>query len=145
MSRVKISMPDRFSFSTIIPVRITDINYGGHVGNDTILSILHEARAQYFIANGFTELNLGGVGVIMSDAAIEFKAEAFYGEQIAASVTATEFSKVSFELYYKLEKKSPDGKMIAIAFAKTAMVCYDYTQKKIAMIPEDVIKKLKPR
>ena len=45
MGRVKIKFPaENPLFITTIHVRIGDINYGGHVGNDAILSIIHEAR-----------------------------------------------------------------------------------------------------
>jgi len=141
MPRIKIDLPDHFSFSTVIDIRITDINYGGHVGNDTVLSILHEARMRFFINSGYTELNLGGTGIIMSDVGIEFKSELFYGDSVVASVTALEFSKVAFELYYKLEKKM-EGGMAVVAIAKTGMVCYDYQNRKIAPVPEEVKKKL---
>ena len=53
MARIKIDLPAKFSFSTNIPIRITDINFGGHVGNDTILSIIHEARAKFFTSFGY--------------------------------------------------------------------------------------------
>ena len=146
MARVKIDLPKNFSFEVIIPIRITDLNYGNHVGNDTILSILHEARVQYFKSFGYGELDFGGLGLIMSDVAIEFKSEIFYGEKIIASVTATDFSKVSFEVYYKLEKENNHevtaDKRTLVALAKTGMVCYDYSQKKIAPIPDHVKKKL---
>jgi len=138
MSRIKIDLPETFSFSTTIPVRITDINYGGHVGNDTILSVLHEARAQFFKHFGYKELDLAGVGIIMSDVAIEFKKELFYGDIIKASVAAGEFSRVSFELFYKLEKIASDGTIVPVAFAKTGVVTYDYSQKKIAAVPKEV-------
>ncbi len=141
MARVKVELPAKFSFETIIPIRITDLNYGKHVGNDTILSILHEARVQYLHHYNFGELNFGGVGLIMSDAAIEFKSEIFYGEKIIASVTASEFSKFSFEVYYKLEKEN-NNKRNPVAIAKTGMVCYDYSAKKIVEVPEEARNKL---
>src|ERR1044071_4847522 len=137
MSRIKIQLPENFDFSTLIPVRITDINYGGHVGNDTILSILHEARVQFLNHYGYSELTLGGAGLIMSDVCIEFKNELFYGDVIIASVTASEFSKVAFGIYYKLEKQINDKKIL-IAIAKTGMVCYDYVNKKIVQVPQEV-------
>jgi len=80
MARIKIDLPDKFSFSTNIPIRITDINFGGHVGNDTILSIIHEARAKFFAHCGYTELDFGGAGTIMSDVAIEYKDQIYYGD-----------------------------------------------------------------
>ena len=141
MPRIKIELPADFSFSATIPIRITDINYGGHVGNDTILSLIHEARVQFLNQYNYSEINCGGVGLIMSDVGIEFKNEVFYGDTISVSVKATEFSRITFEIYYKLEKVK-DGKKILVAAAKTGMACFDYTNKKIAAIPEDVKEKL---
>lgn len=141
MARIKIELPASFTFSTIIPVRITDLNYGGHVGNDTVLSMIHEARVQFLQHYGYGELNLGGAGVIMSDVGIEYKNELFYGDQVKVSVVAGDFSKISFDLYYKLEKES-NGKTVTVAVAKTGMVCYNYDLKKVTAVPDDVKEKL---
>lgn len=136
MGRNKLVIPESFTFSCSIPVRITDINYGGHAGNDTILSLLHEARMQYLGSFGYTEMNLAGSGLIMSDVGIEFKKELFYGESLLAYVAAGNFSRIGFELYYKLEKITATGKS-TVALARTGMICYDYTQKKIVAVPEE--------
>src|SRR5688500_9521280 len=122
MARIKIDLPEQFSFSTSIPVRITDLNYGNHVGNDAVLSIIHEARMQFLKNSGYTELEFAGVGMIMSDVAIEFKNELFYGDIVIASVIATEFGKVGFDIYYKLEKATGDKNNLLVAAAKTGMV-----------------------
>ena len=142
MARIKVELPEHFAFTTTIPVRITDLNYGKHVGNDTILSMIHEARVQYLKQLGYGELDLAGVGVIMSDVGIEFKSELFYGDEVIVSVAAADISKIAFDLYYKLEKRSGDSSVL-VAVAKTGMVCYDYGKKKVAAIPEEVVLKLK--
>lgn len=139
MSRIKIALPENFGFATIIPVRITDVNYGGHVGNDTVLSLLHEARVQFLQHYGFTELNCGGTGLIMSDVAIEFKAELFYGTSIKAEVQAAGFSATSFDVYYRLTNEQNQQ---LIARAKTGMVCFNYSSKKVVAVPAIVLKKL---
>lgn len=139
MARIKIELPATFSFSTSIPIRITDLNYGGHVGNDTILSLIHEGRVQFLKQYGLEELKFAGAGLIMGDVAIEFKSELFHGDIVKIWVTASEFTKVSFDLYYKLEK--PTGE--AVAFAKTGMICFDYTNKKIVSIPAEVLTRMK--
>lgn len=141
MARIKIQLPDHFSFSCSIPIRITDMNYGGHAGNDTILSIIHEARMQFLQSFGYTEMQFGGVGMIMADAAIEFKSELFYGDIVMASVAAGEVSKIGFELVYRLEKEM-NGKKILVAIAKTGMICYDYEKKKISSVPEEAKRRL---
>ena len=135
MNRVKIDLPGDFPFSTHISIRITDINYGDHVGNDSLVSIIHEARMQFLQHHGFTELNIEGtVGLIMSDLSIEFKNESFYPDIIEVKLGAGDISKVSFELVYSLST-ARNNKQIIIANAKTTMVCYDYDAKKVATIP----------
>jgi acyl-CoA thioester hydrolase len=131
MDRIKLTLPESFSFSTTIKIRITDLNYGGHVGNDVFLSLIQEARQQFLNHHGYGELQFEGVGLIMTDAVIEFKKELNYGDEVTISVTATGFDRLGFDLYYKLEiNNSLAGK------AKTGMLCYDYDTKKVAAVPE---------
>jgi acyl-CoA thioester hydrolase len=141
MPRTKLLLPEHFSFNTEIPIRITDLNYGGHVGNDSILSILHESREQFLRSHDYKEMDLAGVGLIMSDVTIEFKYELFYGDLLRASVTASEFYRVGFDLYYKLEKKTGDI-WVTVSTARTGMVCYDYKLKKLVAVPKEAMNKL---
>jgi YbgC/YbaW family acyl-CoA thioester hydrolase len=137
MARVKIELPVSFQFTTLVVVRITDLNYGGHVGNDTVLSLIHEARMQFLQHYGYTEMNFGGTGMIMSDVGIEFKSELFYGDKVKISVAIAEISKISFALYYKLEKETA-GRLVLAASARTGMVCYNYEIKKMTAFPEAI-------
>ncbi len=138
MSRIKITLPEQFSFTATVPVRITDLNYGNHVGNDAVLSIIHEARMQFLSHHGFTELNCAGVGLIMSDVGIEFKKEIFYGDVLAVNIAANNFTSIGFDLYYKILNKEN----VVTALAKTGMVCYDYDKKKISQVPAVVKEKI---
>lgn len=138
MSRIKINLPQKFSFHITIDVRITDINYGGHVGNDSILSMIHEARQQFLKSLGYSELDFEGAGLIMNDVGIEYKSEAFYGDTLKIYVAASEIGKVGFDLCYKLVK-SNDEKVVAVA--KTGMVCFDYNLKKIRQLSQIAIHK----
>ena len=99
MARIKIELPESFTFSCQVPIRITDINYGGHVGNDTVLSIIHEVRMQFFNNIGYTEMNFAGSAMIMADVAMEFKSELFYFIAWKKKLTATE---------YLLQKSKPE-------------------------------------
>lgn len=137
MARIKIELPDDFQFSAKIPIRITDLNYGGHVGNDTILTLIHEARVQFLKYHGYEELNFEGVSLIMADAAIEFKAEVFYGDMITAFVTANNFTRAGFDVYYKLTKENT-----IVALSKTGMICYNYDTRKVVAVPEKAKEKL---
>ncbi|MDB5199989.1 MAG: thioesterase [Chitinophagaceae bacterium] len=135
MPRVKIDLPEKFfNISIKIPVRITDINYGDHVGNDSLVAIIHEARMQFLQHYGFTELDIEGIGLIMSDLTVEFKNESFYKDIIEIKIGRGEISKVSFEFFYKLTTSRKNEEII-IANAKTTMVCYNYELKKVVSIP----------
>ncbi|MDN3658702.1 acyl-CoA thioesterase [Ferruginibacter paludis] len=135
MARIKIIIPSYKIFTVTIPVRISDINYGNHVGNDAFVSILHEARVQWLKSHFFTELNVAGIGLIMSDLAVEFKKESFYGDSIEVQLSCGEISSAGFELYYQLFTNRNE-EMCLLANAKTGIVCYNYSSKKVSAIPQ---------
>ena len=135
MSRIKLEIPEKIIASVTIPVRITDINYGNHVGNDAFVGIIHEARMQWLSKHNYTEINIEGIGLIMSELVIEFKKEAFYGDQITVRIGTGEISRVGFELFYQLYTER-DKETTLLAHAKTGMVCYDYNEKKVAVVPQ---------
>ena len=139
MARIKISLPEIFNFSATIPIRITDLNYGGHVGNDTVLTLLHEARMQFLRHFGYSEMDFEGTSLIMSDVGIEFKSELFYGDSVKVYVTANDFSRAGFDICYELVNER-DEKVVAIA--KTGMVCFDYQKRKVTSVPEEATRKL---
>jgi acyl-CoA thioester hydrolase len=142
MSRIKIEIPERKIFSTTIPIRITEINYGNHLGNDALISIIHEARMQWLASANYTELNVAGTSLIMADLAVEYKGEGFYGDILTIHIAIDEIQKVSFEVYYEITT-TRNEKNILIAKAKTGMVCFDYGSRKIAGIPEKFVAFLK--
>lgn len=141
MERIKLNLPQQFSFSTGIAIRITDLNYGRHVGNDTFLSLIQEARQQYFLHHGYEEMNIEGLGIIITDAAIEFKQQLGYGDIVRIHVAATGFDKFGFDLFYKMEVIK-NGKAILAGKAKTGILCFDYANQKMARVPENVKERL---
>jgi acyl-CoA thioesterase FadM len=90
--------------------------------------------------NNYTELNVDGIGLIMSDLALEFKNESFYGDVLEVEIFGEELSSKSFELYYSISTIR-NNTFLLIAKAKTGMVCFDYTAKKITEMPQ-VLRKL---
>ena len=140
MERVKINLPEVFSFKTNVPIRITDVNYGGHVGNDSFLAMIQEARLQFYKHYGYSEINVEGMGTIMVDVAIEYKLELFYGDEIEIAVTAGNIARNGFDLFYLIEKTSESHRKLA-AKAKTGILCFDYTARKVVPMPQAAIDK----
>jgi acyl-CoA thioester hydrolase len=144
MSRVKIKFPDDNPLAVIsIPVRITDINYGNHLGNDALLSIIHEARMQLLSQWGFTELEAGGTGMIMADVMIAYRGEAYYGDILTVKIYVAEATDRSFDLLYHISTQR-HGSARDIAHAKTGMVTYDYRAARIAVMSEALKNHLTP-
>ena len=141
MERIKLAAPGIFNFSTNIKIRITDLNYGGHVGNDSFLSLIQEARQQFLNYYGYSELKIENASLIMADAAIEFKKELNYGDEVKISVAASGFDKYGFDIFYKIEIVK-GSEIILAGKAKTGMLCYDYENKKLMPVPEQVKKSL---
>jgi acyl-CoA thioester hydrolase len=130
MPRVKLDLPAKTVFTTEIPARISDINYRGHLGNDSLLSILHEARVQFLKKFGFTETNIGGVGIIMSDAVLVYKAEVFHGDTLTIEIGVDDLQAVGADITYRVLVGGKEA-----ARAKTGIVFFDYTNRKIAQTP----------
>lgn len=136
MEKVKIILPaNPPDFECVIPVRVSDINYGNHVGNDSLVSFLHEARVQFLRDMGYTEFDIEGLGLIQADLMIRYKNEAFLGDKLSCKIFFTGFSSRSFDMICAISTDR-NGQIIPIATAKVGLVCYDYHTKSIAHLPE---------
>ncbi|MBM3115581.1 acyl-CoA thioesterase [Jeongeupia naejangsanensis] len=132
MPRLKLTLPAQADFHCALAVRVTDLNYGGHLGNQALLGLLHEARLQYLLALGFDELGTDACpGLIQCDALVSFRGEAFLGDLLTIKLTATDFERTHFDLYYEVRTNDR-----LIAQAKTNLAFFDYRTRKTAAIPE---------
>ncbi len=54
-NQVKDSTSSKITdLSVSVPLRITDINYGNHLGNNAIVDIVNEARVRFLKQHGFS-------------------------------------------------------------------------------------------
>ena len=139
MARIKLDMDAvAFVFRTELDVRITDINYGRHVGNDAMLGLLHEARLRFLANFGFSEEDIGGVGMLMGDAVVQFKAVAFRGDKLTVALGLADVERRTFDLMYRVTRAG-DGATVALA--KTGMVAFDYAKNRLADLPAAFLEK----
>jgi acyl-CoA thioester hydrolase len=138
MGRIKLDMPVNFIFSTNMEIRIGDVNYGGHVGNDSILTLAQEARLRFLEKYNYSEKDIEGLGLVMTDAAILYKNQAFRGNQITVNIAIEDISRIGFDLYYKIFNADNQKD---IAHVKTGMAFFDYKFQKIAATPENFFTK----
>ncbi|MBU0742065.1 thioesterase family protein [bacterium] len=135
MPRLSLTPLASYGYTTEITVRTTDLNYGGHLGNDRLLALLHEARVGFLAAHGWSELDCGGVPLIMGDAALVFRGEAFAGDVLRIAVGVSETGRAGFRLSY-LVTRPADGADVAVA--ETGLAGFDYAKRGIAPLPDDL-------
>ncbi len=133
MQRIKINLPDKFIFSTEISVRVYDVNFAGHLSNDSILSMVHEARIRFLKNFGFSEVDTAGAGIIMFDAALQYKSQAYHGDILTFDVTVDNFIKNGCDFLFRITNKE-SGK--EVARAKTGIAFFDYSKNKIIPVPQ---------
>ena len=109
MGRIKLNIPKDIVGVFDIRTRITDINYGNHVGNDAMVGIVHEARVLWLHQLGYSELNIEGSGIIMNDLAVNYINESFHGDLLHIEIAMGEISTAGFELYYHLTTSRNDS------------------------------------
>ncbi len=139
MARVQLDLPEHLPFKTEIQVRITDLNYGRHMGNDALLSMIHEARVLFLQQLGFTELDVGGVGLIMTDSVIVYRSEAFQGDVLRFRVGAADFNQYGCDFVFQVLNQQSGRE---VARAKTGVVCFDYAERAVKPMPETLYQRL---
>src|SRR5512139_2838176 len=133
MPRAKLTPRAAYPFSTDLVVRTTDLNYGGHLGNDRLLSLVHEARVAYLASHGLSEADCGGVALILGDAVLVYRAEAFAGDVLRFDVAAGEPGARGFRLFFRISRPA-DGALVALV--ENGMVCYDYRLRRTKPLPD---------
>lgn len=133
MPRITIELPERLPFTTDVVVYQSHINIAGHVDNALMLTLVSEARQRFFKSLGYTETQVEDAGIVVTDAAIQYLSEAFYGETLRISMAAHDFNKYGCDLVYRIREAS-SGRDVACG--KTGIVFFDYAARKIRPIPQ---------
>src|SRR3990172_3723006 len=102
MARIRIDLPEKFIFTTEMPIRISDINRGKHLGHDRVLPLMEEARVQLYKSLGLDEDNMNGASVITVDAGIIYRKQGFYGQTLRVEVAVTDFSNKGCDMVFRI-------------------------------------------
>ena len=135
LCRKLIHMKDREVFAGSYTVRVGDINYGGHMGNDKALLLFHDARIHFLEERGYSESDIGGPGLIMGDAHVYFKKEVFRRDELKVYIHIDDIREISFVMHYSIMR---DG--IQVMHGHTKMISFDYDKRRDVRIPEAFLK-----
>ena len=96
-------------YSVSLPINIEHINYGSHLGYDSLLSILHEARMRWLkeINPKITEINMqDDIGWIVSKLNVSYKSEGSHGDNLTIDFSVKNQTKLGFILEHTVTNET---------------------------------------
>ena len=131
-----------FSHELEITVRFADTDAMGHVNNAKYLTYCEIARIRYWTDVTGEPISLGTEGaesLILAEARITYRAQAFHGEVITVQTRATRIGRSSFTLEHRLLACIVGDAPRLVAVSESILVRYDYaTGRPVALPPEHV-------
>jgi len=132
MARIALDFADDlFCYTTDLTVRITDINGANHLGNDSMISMISEARARFLFDYGVEETT--DEKIIVTDLATTYLAEAYTRDQLRFEVGVADFNRYGGDIVFRITRPRD---CTLIAMAKSGFVFFDYATKKVLPMPE---------
>ena len=122
-----------FRFSHPIEVRYADIDVLQHVNNATYFTYMETARIQYFAKVLGWEGHWAELGVIIAQAACEYKQPLVFGDTVQAYIRASRLGTKSFDFAYVLVREKDEA---IAASGSSVQVAYAYNQGTSIAIPE---------
>jgi acyl-CoA thioester hydrolase len=136
MERIKLEYPDAdIVHRQPLSVRITDMNYGRHLGHDTLVSLLHEARIQAFGALGLSEWDMGGFPSVVADLAVQYQSEARWPDALVVETAIAEPTGKALVVYHRV-LHAEGGRPVATA--RLNVVLIDPEKGRSVAIPDSV-------
>ncbi|MDL2356472.1 MAG: thioesterase family protein [Pseudomonadota bacterium] len=133
MARLQLDFPDdQYYYTTLLTVRVTDINGANHLGNDSMISMISEARARFLFEVGVPETERDGSGIIVTDLATTYRAEAHARDQLQFDVGVMDFNKYGGDITFRITRPR-DGALVAMA--KSGFVFFDYQRGRVVAMP----------
>lgn len=103
MERVKLDFPaEAVIHRHPLTVRVTDMNYGRHLGHDAVVSLLHEARIQAFAALDLPEWDMHGHPSVVADLAIQYHSEARWPDALFIETAVPEPQGKALIIYQRI-------------------------------------------
>ena len=139
MPRIRLHEQPLYEFHYELVLQPRDINYGGHLGHDTLVTLVHSARADLLRSLGFSEKDLGDgqTAIIMSDLAVNYRGEGLLFDVLRIETHAGEMTRNSFRLFHRVTRGGT-----VLALVETGLIAFNYRDHKIVEVPPGFVKAL---
>lgn len=132
MPRLKVAVPEQFLFSMERTVGLSDINYAKHLDSVSMVNMLHEARLQFLASLGFTEANIFGLGMVVTDLAVDYRSESFANDLLLIDVGVSTFNRYGFDIGMQVTNSALET---VVCNAKVGVVFFDFDKHEISEVP----------
>ena len=132
MTRLHVAIPEEFLFRMERTVGLSDINYAKHLDSVSMVKILHEARLQFLASLGFTEANVYGLGLVVSDLSVDYISESFANDRLIIDVGVSKFTRHGFDIGFKVSNKALET---IVCNGNFGLVFFDFDKHKLASVP----------
>ena len=132
MTRIHVAVPEKFLFRMEKTVGLSDINYAKHLDSVSMVKILHEARLQFLASLGFTEANVYGLGLVVTDLSVDNLSESFADDRLTLDVGISKFTRHGFDIGIKVSNKALDT---VICHGNFGLVFFDFDKHQLASVP----------
>ena len=104
-----------------------------------MVKILHEARLQFLASLGFTEANVYGLGLVVTDLSVDYLSESFADDQLTIDVGVSRFTRHGFDLGIKISNKVLET---VVSHGNFGLVFFDFDKHHLARVPSGFEEKL---
>lgn len=138
MAKLRLKEAESYEFEYKTEIKVRDVNYGGHMSNDAVVGLMHEARLAFFGSQGCTELDLGDgkTGTILAELGVNYKAQGYMNDKVSIFCHIGDVKSTTFNIYYKMTKGD-----VLMCLAETKIAAFDYDANELAPIPETFLEK----
>lgn len=136
MERVKLEFPaEAIIHRHPLTVRVTDMNYGRHLGHDALVSLLHEARIQAFAALDLPEWDMHGYPTVVADLAVQYQSEARWPDALIIATAVPEPQGKALTVYQRIYQAESEQ---IVATARVNQLLIDVASGRPVEVPEQV-------
>ena len=132
MTRLHVTVPERFLFRMERTVGLSDTNYAKHLDSVSMVNILHEARLQFLASLGFTESNIYGLGLVVTDLAVDYLSESFADDCLLIDVGVSKFIRYGFDVGFRVSNKALET---LVCNGKCGVVFFDFDRHQLTKVP----------
>ncbi|WP_016853697.1 acyl-CoA thioesterase [Halomonas smyrnensis] len=140
MERVKLEFPEAdILHRHPLSVRITDMNYGRHLGHDAVVSLMHEARVHALAARSLAEGDMAGYPCVAADLAVQYQAESRWPEALEVDTAIPAPGRRAIAVYHRIRRLADDR---PVATGRINLMLVDPATGRPVAVPDLVRERL---